>query len=342
MNYCTRILFSLAVLLSIALSSRAQNCIEKIDQANKLIEAKEYPKSIALVQGCTDTTNSKSVRWQAYRILAISYVYTNKNDSATWASQELLKIYPGYVPDKINNPIALRKLTNEFVIVKPKTIYTNFFLGTATAQPHIIQTYALAKTPKTYVPYVGFQLGMQVGVYLHPQVSVELGARVFGTRYAIQYDVPDWKLTYQENQLSANFPLAVQYIFNPQKRLRYAAKIGAYKQYLFLSENNFYSTYWPTGANESLLREISVDRRTRWNTGYSIGFSMMYKVGNGHLNFEASYLRSTTQYNKPETRFDTPHVFYNYFYVDDDLKMDHILFSIGYTHLFHKAIKKFE
>ncbi|MDZ4668871.1 MAG: hypothetical protein SGJ00_13470 [bacterium] len=333
------ILFSLFIKPCIG---SAQNCPENIDLANKLLEAKEYRKSLELVKICIEPSEGQSVQWQAYRVMAIAYLYIDKMDSAQWACDALLQINPGYVPDKINNPKGLVKLMNKRVVLKPHTFYTNYFAGTTISQVKVTKLYGVTPYSKTYIPLVGGQFGAQFGWYITDKISLDLGATVNANRYAIQYDIPNWKLYYQENQLNIQMPLTAQYLLNGGRRLRYGFRVGVYKQYVITSENSFESTFLPSGELSVLNRELTSDRRNRWFNGYIFGINSLYKIGKGHLNIQASFIKSITPYNKPEARFDETHILYNYFYLDDDINFNNFSFSIGYTHLFHGAVKKYD
>ncbi|MCF8253613.1 MAG: PorT family protein [Bacteroidia bacterium] len=333
------------VLLFIFTSPRllwSQNCAEKIDLANKMLEAREYANAINLVQPCLDSNQSKSIRWHAYRVQSIAYSFMGRTDSAQWAAKELLNINPGYVPDKLNNPKAFINLVKSHVDVKPFTFYTNFVLGSNFSQAKVIKLYGVNLSTKTYIPQIGFQIGEQLGMFITPSLSVDVGALVYGSSYAIDYDIPNWRLRYQENMLSIQVPVSAQYLFQANKRFRFGPRLGFYKQYLVTSENSFKSTYLPTNEHTNLNRELSYERRNKWQTGGVLGLTGLYKLGRGHLNFQISYSKSFTDFNKPDTRYNAPDLMYNYFYLDDNLRMNNWSFSFGYTHILHKAVGKFE
>ena len=337
--------FSKLLLLSlfyIPFFGSAQICADKIEMANKLLEIKEYNQSFQLIQSCAEPTQPVSIRWQAYRVMAIAYLYLGKKDSAQIMSLALLKLNPAYEPDRINNPKEFIRLIKDYNEVKPYTFYSNYFLGSTHTQVHVKEVYGAIVGSKIYSPLLGAQLGAQLGLYINPNFSVDLGVSTLLNRYSIDYDIPDWQLHYMENQLVVQTPLSIQYLVNPQSRLRYGFRLGYYKQYLITSENSFASTYLPNNTETVLNRELSSDRRNRWTNGYIFGLTMLYKTRSGHVNFQGSFTKSTTQYNKPETRFDDTHLLYQYFYLDDNISLDNFTLSIGYTHLFHKTVKKYD
>jgi hypothetical protein len=319
----------------------AQNCPANMEMANKMLEAREYRVSVDLVKGCIVPQESNWLRWQAYRVLAIGYLYLGKQDSAAWACDSLIQINPGFVADKVNYPSKMIKMVNERVVVVAPTFYTNYFGGATVSQIKVNKLYGAAPVPKTYLPLLGAQIGVQMGWYVSPKISFDFGATVNANRYGIRYDIPDWKLYYEEQQLTMQMPLMMQYVLNEGKRMRYGLRLGVYKQYLLTSENSFAATYISTGEETNLNRELTSDRRNRWYNGCIFGVNSLYKVGKGHINFQASFIKSFTPYNIPETRFDETHLFYKYFYFDDDINFNNFSFSIGYTRLFHGKVKKY-
>jgi hypothetical protein len=340
MKFALRLIFLFIFMSPLLLVS--QNCVQKIDLANKMLEAKEYTNAINLVQTCLDSGQSKSIRWQVYRVQAIAYSFMGRTDSTQWAVNELLNINPAYVPDKFNNPNAFIKLVKNRVEVKPYTFYTNFVLGANYSQANVTKLYDVNLSSKTYKPQLGFQIGEQVGMFITPSLSVDLGVFVIGSRYAIDYDIPNWRLRYQENLLNIQVPISAQYLFHNYQRFRFGPRLGFYKQYLVTSENNFKSTYLPTNEHTNLNRELSYDRRNKWQTGCVVGLTGLYKLGRGHLNFQVNYAKAFTDFNIQGARYNAPNLMYTYFYLDDNLRMNNWSFSFGYTHLLQKAVGKFE
>ena len=80
-------------------------------------------------------------------------------------------------------------------------------------------------------------------------------------------------------------------------------------------------------------RDISViDQRNRWNYAINGGIGTLIKVGRDYFQFDIRYNNTLRRINKGgDTRLSNSELIYLYGYVDDDFRLSHIQFSLGYT-----------
>lgn len=76
------------------ISVNSQDCQEKIYQAGQLLDKGNAEAVLGMINPCLSEDIPNSIRWQAYRLKAISNLILLRPDSARIAAEEILQINP--------------------------------------------------------------------------------------------------------------------------------------------------------------------------------------------------------------------------------------------------------
>ena len=91
----------------------------------------------------------------------------------------------------------------------------------------------------------------------------------------------------------------------------------------------------------SLQSVSSMNRRRNYDYGFATALGFRYNIGQGYLNANIMYLYSMVSITDPANRYNNPELLYAYYYLDDDIHLHNLSFSIGYSIILdYKVIRK--
>jgi tetratricopeptide (TPR) repeat protein len=310
--------------------SGQDNCREKLVSANALYEKGDLNGAIEMVLPCTKSDASSEV-WQTYKLLAKAYLANNQEEEANKAAVKMLEINPSYEPNPRTDPKDLINLLKKIDVIPKLSLGLSFIYGTNITVPRIQKAFAPSTYDKTYSNKLGSQFGMVAGYNFNRNHSLELDVFYNTKNYELSYNSGGSKFTISETLNYFDFPLLYRYSISTSKRLRFSLKAGAYGSILVNSYNDLNIS--GTTENKEVLHYSSVKRRNKILYGGVIGAGLKYKVGSGHLSFDARYHRSMTNITDPDSRYDNSTLIYDFLYLDDNILLDYLSFSFGY-HLY--------
>lgn len=135
-------------------------------------------------------------------------------------------------------------------------------------------------------------------------------------------------------------PVYLRYTFFPNKVIKFYADGGGFLGYLLKSVNTFERNN--LGNTESVIVSNldASNRRNQWTYGAVVGTGMSYRWGNGNFSLETKYFQSMANITNGAERFKNPSLFYGFYFLDDDLRLNNLAISVGYSFfLNYKVIK---
>lgn len=311
--------------------AKSQDCLEKLYRANKLLDAGNAQGCIALAAPCSDKANDNSVRWQAYRLMSIAYLLQGHADSSKIAAENMLDLNPTYKPNLLKDSKEFINQLKSIVVIPKFTLGLAFSVGANINFVNIPKSYIVSDYQKTYnTQKNSYQLGTNVDFYLNPKLALEMGLYITGKKYAIDYSFSNWKVNVNERLNYLEIPITAKYIFNSKSRTRIFAQGGLYGGNLLFAYNDFESNYNNSEQVFKLTNLNSMDRRNKWNVGFTGGIGAFYQVRDGHLSLQANYYHSLSKINDASTRYSYNDQIYTYYYVDDDIILHNLAISFGF------------
>lgn len=312
---------------------QAQNCLENLYNANKLLDAGKTEDCLTLVKPCSNSANEESIKWQAYRLMSIAYLVKGNTDSSNICAENMLDINPTYKPNLLNDPKDFINQLNSIVVIPKFTLGLAFSIGTNSTFVSIPKGYVISDYTKTYTTNENsFQFGTNLGFYLNPKLALDIGILATRKKYAIDYSFSNWEVNIKERLTYIDIPITAKYIINPKERVRVFIQGGFFSGYLIYASNDFKSNHEPSKQEYELNKLNSMDRRNRFNYGLTGGIGAFYKIKTGHLSLQANYYRSFSIVTNNTTRYSYPEQVFTFYYVDDDIILHNLAISGGYIH----------
>ncbi len=317
---------------------KSQNCQEKIESASKMIDNGQFNESIQAVRNCAGIGNSE--RWQALRITSIAYILLNNPDSAKVYAKKMLNLNPLYQPNVLKDPKVFILMIHQINIIPKFTVGLAFTIGGNITIPEVTGSYIPAEYTKKYKNGSSYQMGLLAAYNINNKLAIEANIIANSKTYEMSYTLSTLNIGIKESFRSLDIPLMLRYTFRPNKRFRYYVKAGGYSSILLNSFNDFSRTNSANSESLQYARFNSSARRNTLQWGVVAGTGIVYKVKQGHIHFDVSYYHGLTNITKGAVRYDYLNLLYDMYYLDDDIKLRNIAFSIGYNYYInYKTVK---
>ncbi len=334
-------LLCLLMAMPVFKASAQENCGGAIVNATALYEQGKLREAIDALVPCVTHSLDRTNLWQGYKILALSYLALNDQKDARTAAENMLEQYPQYVPSLLKDPKDFIDLVNSITVI-PK-----FSLGLAGAgginntYVDVTQQYNASDFNKNYTSKIGAQFGIVGGFNISRELSVGAELNASFKNYSINYSTNDFNITDNEHLSFLEVPLYVTYTYG-KGIIRPFVRLGAYGDYLLSASSDFSATYQPDKTSYSDNGVNSNNRRNSTNFGLLGGIGLNWKANPALQVFvEFRYAYGLTNIVNDANRYSDQNLIFNYFYLDDDLKISNSLFTFGaLLNLNYKVIRQ--
>lgn len=326
-----KIFLTLAMQGLFILASLAQtNCNNYLDQAQKLYDIGNFNETVATIKNCSTAENDPVKLWQSSRLLAKSYIGLGDVNAARIATEDMLEKNPLYKTSLIEDSREFVNLINKVNVVPRFSLSLSAAAGINVSYPQVINSYGITNDKKTYTNGKAKQFGLFAGYSFSDEVSLQTGVTYAENNYGLKYSVQNLNFKYDETLTYLQVPLFIRYQLKPKGNFKVFAQAGLMTGFLTKAKYDIEKS--STSLESTNLKSIEVtNNRTKTIFGTLIGAGASYKLREGHVFGEINYQYSFTNINKPNTRLDNENLVYNYFFIDDDLRLNNLTFSLGYT-----------
>lgn len=310
-----------------------RNCTKNLKDAETSYKNGKLNEVPGIIKACLAGGFNKDEQVQAYRLLALTYIYLDEQKKAEQAVLSLIKTAPDYKVNIATDPpefIALFKSFRTVPIIVP-TVKA----GTNLNWPRIGEMY-LTDNPSLAAPNyeagIGYQLELALEIPVIANVSAGIGIQLAGRNFTTTSTFNDFQtLTLKEKQAWIDIPLFAKYTYDlkniypfliggPTMSILYNAK-GA------VERKNSASTANAINTTIDLMKI-----RNGMSIGAMIGGGVAYKLGKGYVLAEMRYHHLFSQLTKNVALDLIPELTYDYGYIDDKFSMENISLSLGYTY----------
>ncbi len=339
--------FLLAFLLLVSCKTMAQElrynaCSEEIINISKLYEK---GNTQACAQACQTLLENQTLptqcKWQAYRLLALAKLAEGDKPAAKKATESMLELNPTYKGSTLKDPADFHSLIQSISVIPKFSLGLAVAMGANFTYPRVSESYRLANYNKEYHNKNGYQLGISIAYFLAENSSLEINLLNTQKSYYLNYEMPNWKFEYTEMLNYLEFPVYFRQHFNKRSKLKPYLQGGAYVGTLIYSENSFSAYFEPEQINYSLEKTDSKNRRNMLSAGLSIGSGLSYKIKSGYLTLQVNYFHALTGITNEANRYNYPDLQTHYYYLDDQLFLNNLSLSIGFSYpINYKVIKE--
>lgn len=371
-------LISIAVLCSYAVAfGQTAQCTKRLADAEEAFDQGRLQDVLRLLNkdddGAKDCFQSFTVdeKIRAEKLLTKAFIFTDNPSEAEKSLVDLLREDKEHQLAK-NDPSELHHLYSQF---KTEPIFrVGIRVGVNKSLPTILQTFnTLPVGDKVYNEKgvntglgIGFSAEVLVERHIKSGIEVGMGLQYRIANYEVEGDIIQQNpedagdLIYKaKNQSSMiRVPLLVRYNFNYDKknsegiRLKKMWYVFAGGSFDYVANAKYVTTDRTGGTaftlpdeNSSLLGvgPNSVDQVARTNGSIFGGVGLKLRMGREQvdfLTFELRYDNSLFNYVDPNNRFANDDVAYDIGHVEDDLALNTISFTVGYTRSIYNPQKR--
>lgn len=288
-----------------------------------------------IMETCLKDGFTRDEKLQAYRLLTISYLYLNEPIEAENALLALLRLNPEY---KINESVDPAEFINLYKQFRTHPVYlAGFKLGGNVSFIQLLKNFSLDNTAEAqifYAPQLSYQGGASLELPLNKRFSFSPEIYVAGKKYMHKTNLFGFEnLTFNEAQHRIELPLMLTYNIN-KKRFNPFFNAGFSFDALFSSyskvrrEDNDSSGEVKkevTGPNITLNAQ-----RRLINYSAIAGAGFKFKSGRNLITAEVRYKLGMMNMVKKNERYSNTELIYRYGYLDNDIVLNSIVFSLGY------------
>lgn len=330
---------------SYAAAKNVNDCSDKLRQAEACYQAGLFTKSVEILIEAIDSCDYPKIeKEQALELLAKSYVETEEPEKAESSVNLLLKNFPHYELIESRNPEIFNRMVKRYEI-RPKLT-----IGLKAAgdwyRHKTIKTYSVLEgldySPPIHDSSYFFTFHGFIEYEFMKGLSINIEGRKFSVRQGRAITkLPSFVLYYQEDVRFLEFPVYLKKYFDLGKDFSVYASAGSGLLYFREATGIATLTYTEediiTGKNadfDNIITDINMlplkNRYTGfWNAGIGIG----YTYRNLRFFIDTRYIGGLNSVNNPENSHLIPELRDVYFYIDQEVKVNHFEagFTISYT-----------
>lgn len=314
----------------LALLAQAQeSCAEKLYQASNLYNKGQIKEAINLVIPCVESSNP-SEKWQAYHLLAMAYLANSQKAEARQSAEKMLEINPTYKPSKLKDPAELIKLLKTVKVLPKFSIGLAATIGGNITYPQVTAIYNGANYEKNYASQSSWQAGMILGYHMNEIISLYTGLIATNKKFGIDYKMDYNDFSVKERMTYLDLPLFARFSSKQVKGIRFFGDIGIYTGRMLSSQSDF--TRHSNGSSETTnaYNLYSDLRRNKWEYGSLFGVGAVKKMGKVNVALDLKYYKAAfTNITNPDNRYESSYLFYQYYFLDDDIRLNNLAFSLS-------------
>lgn len=301
-----------------------KDCGNMLLSANKAYESGHFNECI---QFCLQKLRS-SESFEAYRLMALSYLNLNDIDNTKNSIKHLLRNKPDYRQFPYFDPLPFTKLLAKF------DVFPMFEIGAKAGMNvnsiHPIKNFSISGSNATYRSSIGFQAGLTGEYFIKKRASLSLDVLYQGINYQRNAsDVSGWKQEYIEKMKFIGLPVSVHIYKKPFKGWQLAGELGILLQILNQTHSNL------RVSNEFLNENIqkTVEResaRNKFLYSFIAGIFAKHPMGGGQFVVNVNYAYGLNNVVKPGNRWDNLNFIMNSQYVDGDFSFNTVYLNLGW------------
>ncbi len=349
----SRAFLLLTMLFCVVLNSQSQdNCQTMIRDAELVFESGNYDDCINILENALKDCNySSQEKEEALIVLIRAYLEEDNIDEVNKGIVKLLKNNPNF---KLREGLVQQDFVayfNKFRVRPLLSIGVRFGIGIP--QYKVTKKYSILDGVDYNAPYNWrvegqFEISVEFSFINNLSLSSEAGYISYKYKRSIT-GVDSWNLDYTEKISYFEFPLYLKKYFEI-KKLNYKPFLltGLYftrLQSAFADVELTYHSY-DYLTNETDRNDISstkidrVDERTLNNYGVLFGLGLSHKIKNFIFSTDVRYSIGINNIMSVKNKYHNSELIYNYYYVDNDVKINKLDLSFSVHYVFNYVVKK--
>lgn len=315
-------------------------CDDLLKSANGAYRSGKYEQVISLLSNSLDSCKfSKVEREQATKLIVSAQSSLDEIEEAEKYVYRFLKKNPTYTVQATVDPKPFVSIINKFDRL-PRWV-VGFYVG---------EYFPIIKTQKTYMVWgaadytseyktqsnLSFSLNFQY--FLSRKLCIGLEPEFTKSKFSREMNIVDIEnINYIEE--SSLFKLPVSLAYQVFKRNNFSASLSA-GVYGISTSNSHYKISYHLPNSEVVESYGNLgDQRREYNYGYLGGVNFVYVKNKLRFSATAKYSFDFHLHNNAEQRYSADNLAQDYYYIDDDFKVNHVDIKLGIAYAFSYKIK---
>lgn len=297
-------------------------------QSDKLYQQGKIEEVIKLLEPSVDKGLNNEECFDAYRLLALSYLYLQNTNKTDFYMKKMLKSRVDYQKYPNIDPLEFSKLINRYE-VRPLW-QVGIKAGANLANPVLQNSYSAFVSNQSYLSTTGYQFGAFCEYMIKSNISISADVMMNG--FSINQKIDNaggWSQNYIEDQQATLMNLSCNYYKKISEKMQVYGGIGIGVNYITSALVNLESVNLQTGETFQSTKDALNERNTLpIYASFKLGVAYQSRVGK--LGIDCSYLNFFTNTVNKDTRYNDQNFIFNNQYVNDDISMRMMLINISY------------
>ncbi len=345
----------IAILLWCNQAQAQGTCSERLRDAQNLFDAGKLEEVLKKLSPCLQggtTWQNKDEEIQAHKTLALVYLYQDKRPLAEAQMEEILKISPLYKLAETGEVTEYVQLYNSYVVYPRISIGLKAglnYLMPSIGTPYSVnnsQSYLTQVTSDSisagYQKTIGPRGGIIVDLLLYDHFFLSAEALInFRKLSLVDQPYQFTELNYVETMLYIEFPVTVKYTIG-NGLVGGFVRAGGNFSYLVSSYANITRSF-PFAPQEKPVTSNHVNmkpQRTKLDYGPLFGAGISVRLGTDKLSLETRFRPGFVNITKSNMRYSETSQMFAFYYIHDDIFLNSLEFSLGYSHILYKIKKR--
>lgn len=290
---------------------------------------------------------SKEEKIRAYKLLTKVYIFSDQEAAAEEALINLLKSDPEHQLNNLFDPAELFYLYEKFRV---KPIYrVALKLGANFSMPNDFDqfsTFTGSDDSREYISQLGINGELTIERHITNGIEVAMGIQFSTSKFSVQefFNNTDISLNVNESQTWIKVPLLARYnFFYDNKNTSFLPYVSGGLSFNLLFDAKFTDSERQGGTQRSINGYDLLTNNERNKTNFSLFVGGGMKIRSNRVHFftiEARYEIGLLNYVNSENRYLNNASVSGLAYVPDNLSLNYLSFSLGYTHSIYNPKKK--
>jgi len=340
MKKCLLIFFLLGLY-----SGSAQNCLEKLNEAQSLYANGLFQETIQMVSPCLGKLATKNLEVKALEILAKAATMLAQKEQALNYIEKIYRYDPFYT-DELGLNKEYKAYLNSFRL-KAKW---RFNLMAGFKQPNflIAEYYSFAGTnieSEDYDGVLAFSSSATAGYQILNRVFISAGFNYFQTNFSRSEILLDYQMAASiERYQWLALPISIEYNFGSGKWQPYL-QLGWAPSYLLSAKGELSITPLPPNRPTGFIGvpvQENVDllfQREKWQQNLTTGLGLRYQWSNFSLSLSFQYWWGLDNLINESQRYAREDLIRNLAYLPDDYWLNQAVLQLGISYAILHPVK---
>lgn len=332
----------------------ADACTQAFITAQRLYNEGQLFQVAGVLQGCLERSasrrsgvqqkfESREQQIEAYRLLILSYLYTDQSDKADQTMLALLRYEKEFRPVK-SDPAEFIRLYRAFRTTPVLTVGPEIGVNTTSVvslRPFGVNNLEQGSTT-TYEPITTLQLGVSAELYLLRSFQLVTGARLQQYSFALTNPLfPYTTLNGEETHTWLGLPFLVRYTIGKGRFRPYIQVGGSWMNMLGANlqlSRGFTDPNTPFPEVTGPVLSVA-DQRINQTFATEAGGGVKAKIRGAFVSLELRHQWLYAQMVRSEQRYANQEMLFRYGYVSDDFRMTNWTATLMYQFAVYNPVK---